>query len=149
MKLNTKIRYGIRTMVELAMNSGTIGIFQKDIAVKQKIPLKYLDKIITDLKSAGLIINVSGKRSGYMLAKSAEKISVNDIYKAFEGRLSIIQCLNNQTNCCKDNKCASQEFWADLNSEMEQMMQKQNLKSLATKQIELDSTISNSINYHI
>lgn len=149
MKLNTKIRYGIRTMVELAMNSGTIGIFQKDIAVKQKIPLKYLDKIITDLKSAGLIINVSGKRSGYMLAKSAEKISVNDIYKAFEGRLSIIQCLNNQTNCCKENKCASQEFWADLNSEMEQMMQKQNLKSLATKQIELDSTISNSINYHI
>lgn len=149
MKLNTKIRYGLRTMIELAMNAEITGMFQKDIAERQEIPLKYLDKIVSDLKSAGLISNVGGKRSGYILAKEASKISVYDIYKAFEGELSIIQCLNKNSNCCRSDKCSSQDFWGFLNSEMEGIMQGKTLDTLVKKQKELDTKKNRILNFQI
>lgn len=149
MKLNTKIRYGLRTMIELAMNAGVNGLFQKDIAERQDIPLKYLDKIISDLKSSELISNVGGKRSGYILAKDASKISVYDIYRAFEGSLSIIQCLNQNSNCCRNEICASQDFWGYLNTEMEAIILGKTLESLVNKQKELDVNKFKVMNYQI
>ncbi|MCK5703464.1 MAG: Rrf2 family transcriptional regulator [Cyclobacteriaceae bacterium] len=149
MKLNSKIRYGVRTMIELAMNAGDSGMFQKNIAERQDIPLKYLDKIVSDLKSSGLIINVGGKRSGYILAKDARHITINDIYKAFEGRLSIIQCLNKNVNCCRNKKCASQDFWAYMNNEMEAIMSGKTLSDLVKTQIELDTKTAGVLDYQI
>ena len=55
MKLNTKVRYGLRAVTQIA--SSTEVLLQKDIADKQKIPLKYLDTIITGLRAKGLIKN--------------------------------------------------------------------------------------------
>jgi Rrf2 family protein len=149
MKLNTKIRYGLRAMIELATNAGVSGLFQKDISERQDIPLKYLDKIISDLKSAELIINVGGKRSGYMLAKEARKITVYDIYRAFEGSLSIIHCLNENSNCCRNEKCASQDFWGYMNTEMEAIMLSKTLEALVKKQKELDMTEFKVMNFQI
>jgi Rrf2 family protein len=136
-------------MIELAMNAGSEGMFQKDIAEKQNIPLKYLDKIVSDLKSSGLIMNVGGKRSGYILAKNAKDVTVNDIYKAFEGRLSIIQCLHNNIVCCRNKKCASQDFWSHMNDEMESIMQRKTLYALANTQKELDVDSYSEMNFQI
>jgi len=82
MKLNTKVRYGLRAMIEIAAHPN--GILQKEISVNQSISTKYLDQIIASLKAAGLVIRVSGKSSGYKLTRNQEEISVYDIYKAFE-----------------------------------------------------------------
>ncbi|HRS19749.1 MAG TPA: Rrf2 family transcriptional regulator, partial [Bacteroidales bacterium] len=67
MKLNTKTRYGLRAIIEIAMNSSEHGVLQKDIAKTQNISNKYLDQIIAELKSADLIVNTGGKKSGYRL----------------------------------------------------------------------------------
>lgn len=149
MKLNTKIRYGLRTMIEIAMNAGQTGLLQKDIAERQEIPVKYLDKIIAVLKAAEFIVNVGGKKSGYILAKEASNISVHDIYKAFEGRLAIIQCVNENTICCRDNECASQEFWEFLNSEIQNTLINKTLDQLAVRQKELDLAKQKASNYQI
>lgn len=52
----------MRAMVEIAKADQKTGIFQKDISKNQKISLKYLDQIIQSLKTAGLIVNVKGKK---------------------------------------------------------------------------------------
>lgn len=62
MKLNTKVRYGLRTMLEIALQEDNKGVFQKDIAKNQQISEKYLDLIIASLKANGLIANTSGKK---------------------------------------------------------------------------------------
>ena len=84
MKMNTKVRYGLRAMIEMNTNESSSGILQKDISEIQEIPLKYLDSIISGLKNAGLIVNYSGKSSGYVITKQPAEISVYDIYRAFE-----------------------------------------------------------------
>ena len=96
MKFNTKTRYGLRTMLELSLNAEREeGTLQKEIAENQDVSIKYLDHIIADLKAAGLIVNVGGKKSGYRLNKPAEDITIYDIYVAFENELVIIDCLHN------------------------------------------------------
>ena len=72
MKFNTKTRYGVRVVFELALNVNKEGgTLQKEIAESQHVSIKYLDHIISSLKKAGLISNVGGKKSGYVLARPA------------------------------------------------------------------------------
>lgn len=149
MKLNTKVRYGLRTMIELAMNVGDSGLLQKEISERQDIPLKYLDKIISELKSAELIVNVAGKKSGYILARNPARISVYDVYRAFEGKLAIIQCINETISCCRSEQCASQEFWDKLNTEIEASLISMTLDKLAKRQKELDSKQVELLNFQI
>ena len=70
-------------MLELALKSDKEeGTLQKEIAENQDVSLKYLDHIIASLKSAGLIVNAGGKKSGYRLNRPAEEISIYDVYSA-------------------------------------------------------------------
>src|SRR5690554_4558994 len=84
MKITTKTRYGLRAMIEIARETNEQGILQKEIARRQDLSNKYLDQIILGLKLADLIMNVHGKKSGYILARPAEEITLFDIYQAFE-----------------------------------------------------------------
>ncbi len=118
MKFSSKIRYGIRAMIEIAKESSANGIYQKDIAEKQSISVKYLDQIISSLKANGLVVNVKGKKSGYVLAKDVKEITMLDIYTAFEGEMNVIDCLNPSVNCGFEMHCQSLPFWTNLNGLM-------------------------------
>lgn len=116
MKFTTKTRYGIRTMLEIASNQTENAILQKDIAVKQDISVKYLDQIISSLKAAGLINNLKGKKSGYVLSRPASDITIFDIHNAFENGICVIDCVKLSIECDKSSKCKSQLFWRGLNN---------------------------------
>ena len=134
MKLNTNTRYGIRSMIELAMNWEGRAIFQKDISERQQISYKYLDHIISALKTKGLITNIEGKKSGYRLSRKPEEITVYDIYKAFEPALQIVDCISEGGECSRANFCAAKDLWCELNGKIMQHMKGVNLKELADKQ---------------
>lgn len=148
MKLNTKVRYGLRAMIDIAIHSKNTGVFQKDIAQRQDIPVKYMDKIVVNLKTAGLICNAGGKRSGYILVSDSSSISVYDIYKAAEGEICVIECLNEKTSCCKKNTCASREFWSFFNDGMKKVLETTMLDSLVAREHQLNNT-SENIEFHI
>ena len=121
-------------MLELALKSEKgEGILQKEIAENQHIPVKYLDHIIADLKKAGLIANVGGKKSGYRLNRPAEEISIFDIYLAFEDDLTIIDCLNPDGHCPRKKICVLKDYWYGLNNTIRSSMESQNLKDLVEK----------------
>lgn len=139
MKLNTKTRYGVRTMVELAMNWEGKGLFQKEISERQGISYKYLDHIISALKTRGLIANVDGKKSGYRLTRAPEEITIYDIFTAFESDISIIDCITSDGNCTNVKACASHQLWANLNKHIINYLKSENLKGLADKQLKINS----------
>lgn len=134
MKFNTKTRYGLRTMLELAVNEDKEeGTFQKEIAENQDVSVKYLDHIIAALKAAGLVVNVGGKKSGYKLNRPAKDITIYDIYVAFEEELAIIDCLLPDGHCPRKQTCVLKDYWCDLNESIRTSMISQNLKDLAVK----------------
>jgi len=145
MKINTKTRYGLRALIYIAIESqNKESILQKDIAKAENISFKYLDHIIAELKAANIIVSAGGKKSGYILAKNPEDISLYDIFKAFNSDLKLVDCLDN-IFCNKNNKCASQYFWNELNNVIINYMKNISLKEIINKQIELNTTIENII----
>ena len=144
MKVNTKTRYGIRAMVEIAKHHDSGGIFQKDIAEKQDISNKYLDHIMQGLKVAGLIRKVS-KRGGYMLTKAASTITIFDINNAFEPDICIIECLENGITCNRDGYCESKGFWSQLNQIIRSHYKSVTLEDLVQERISLDDDNSQNI----
>lgn len=139
MKLNTKTRYGLRAMIELALDHNGKGLFQKDISERQNISYKYLDHIISALKTKGLIVNVEGKKSGYRLARIPEEITVYDVYKAFEPELLIVDCLSADGHCTNEKTCAAQELWFGLNTKIIDYLKSYTIKDLSDKQQKLNN----------
>jgi Rrf2 family protein len=134
MKFNTKTRYGVRVVFELALNVNKEGgTLQKEIAESQELSIKYLDHIISALKKAGLISNVGGKKSGYVLARPANEITVYDVYSAFEDNLAIIDCLLTEGECPRKGMCVMKDYWCDLNETIRNSMMSMNVELMAEK----------------
>ncbi len=84
-KLSNKGRYAVRAMSDMAFHQDGSPAQIKDIAKRQRIPLRFLEQIFQDLKRAGLARSTRGPRGGYQLAKSAAEIRVGDVLRAIEG----------------------------------------------------------------
>lgn len=141
MKVNTKVRYGLRIMIELGLHKGKDGMFQKDIAKNQQLSDKYLDPLVACLKASGLIVNVKGKKSGYMLNKPMNEITIYDIYRSFEPELSIIHCTNKPVTCFISRICVANEFWQGMNDTMTKYMIKTTLQDVIKKHIKIKKSI--------
>lgn len=93
MKFSTRTTYGLRAMIRLASYSGKKPLPLPNIAKAENISLGYLERMFSDLKKANLVKAAKGVKGGYKLAKPANKITVFEIVKALEGKLSLFHCL--------------------------------------------------------
>ncbi len=139
MKITKKVRYGLRAMIEINLNANSVGILQKEISANQEIPLKFLDSIITGLRNAGLIVNYSGKRSGYILTRPPGEISVYDIYRAFEPELTLVNCACPGNVCNRIEFCPATDYWSDLNTVIKNQMKSSTLDQI----VKLNETLVN------
>jgi Rrf2 family protein len=125
-------------MIEIARESQKTGILQKEIADRQDISNKYLDHIIYALKGAGLITNVRGKKSGYILARAPGKISMLDIHNAFEPGIFIIDCIMHNYQCERQDCCSAKLFWDELNDIILNFFKSKTLQEMLEKQEEME-----------
>lgn len=143
MKVNTLQRYGLRTMIEIALDEEQNGVFQKHISSRQKISLRYLDHIIRGLKTAGLIRNKAGRGSGYVLARPASKITILNIMNAFQADVLIVDCIDPNIGCELKTGCIAHPFWEGLNNLIKNYFQETTLQTLLNQKNNLRSkTIS-------
>lgn len=146
MKIRTRTRYGVRTMLEIAQfASNEKGVFQKDISKNQKISNKYLDHIIQALKTSQLITNVRGKKSGYILTRKASEITIFDIHRAFEPGICLVECLSGSFHCPKEDGCLTKGFWGQLNNLIINYFKSVTLEDLINKRINIEDSQSMAI----
>lgn len=130
MKVNTKIRYGLRTIIEIAASKDPNGVLQKDIAKNQNISLKYLDPIISSLKLKGLIANSKGRGSGYKLTRDPKDITMLDIYTAFE-QIVVVECINNLDFCERAlHNCKGRNYWNEFRDDITNILLKKSLEQI-------------------
>ena len=114
MKLTTKGRYGLRAVVDLAVNTDDEAVALSQIAERQGISVNYLEQLIAKLKKSGIVNGIRGAQGGYVLAMPAEEISVGDILRALEGDLSPVDCYelnSNDTPCSNSDICVTKYVW--------------------------------------
>jgi Rrf2 family protein len=130
MKLSTRSRYGTRAMLEFARNWGKGPVSLTEAAAAQDISLKYLEHIVATLKAAGLLTAVRGRRGGYTLTRSPEKIRLDEIVEALEGGLNPVECLAEDPVCPKVATCAARRLWADVKDAVVAALAQRSLKDL-------------------
>ena len=124
MKLSTKGRYGLRAIVDLAMNAQEEAVALSSIAERQNISISYLEQLIAKLKKAGLVNSIRGAQGGYVLAKDSKEISVGDILRALEGNLNPVDCSEikegAETECSGKDVCVTKYVWKKISDSINQ-----------------------------
>ena len=92
MRVSAKVDYAVRAGAELAA-AAEGPVKGERIAQSQKIPLKFLENILLDLKHAGLVQSQRGADGGYWLARPADEISLADVIRAVEGPIANVRGL--------------------------------------------------------
>ncbi len=144
MKFSTKTRYGVRAVLEIALNQDENGIYQKEIAKNQGISYKYLDQIMNSLKVAGLVTKAAGRKSGYVLMRKPSEITVYDIHNAFEPGICVIDCVSPDYECKRKDICSLKGFWGKLNHQIVQYLKSITISDLMKDQVELEDMVGNS-----
>ena len=116
MLISTRGRYAIRVIIDLAQNFNGEYIPMKDVAERQEISLKYLEKILPILTKNKIIEGVHGKGGGYKLCKNIKKYKIIDILKLTEGDLAPVACLKKGSEKCKRKAtCKTLAMWKKFN----------------------------------
>lgn len=142
MKIPTRVRYGLRFMIELAAHYGKEPVFLKNIARSQDISEKYLSQIVIDLKLARLIDGFRGAHGGYVLGKPPAEISVYDIFAVLESDLTLVNSVRNPVLCSKASHCVSQEVWHKLGRVMTETLEAISLANLLERRQEKLSEVT-------
>ena len=115
--ISTRGRYAIRVMIDLAENDNGSYIPLKDIAARQEISKKYLEIIVKEMVTGGLITGASGKGGGYKPVRKPEKYTVGEILELMEGTLSPVACLADKDYQCDRRKsCESLPMWKEFDT---------------------------------
>jgi len=115
MKISTKGRYALRTLIDLAQHSNGGLVALKDIAARQEISQKYLEQIVTQMTRAGFLKGVRGSQGGYRLSRDPRNINVGEILEAIEGSLSPVACLDPGREVCdRCGECSTLDLWKGL-----------------------------------
>lgn len=85
MKFSKKSRYGLRALIDLAVNSKNEHVSLCSIAERNHISPQYLEQVFASLRRAGIVKSIKGPQGGYLLNHAPEKITVADILKILEG----------------------------------------------------------------
>ena len=115
MKISTKGRYALRTMLDLAVHEKGGLTPLREISTRQGITIKYLEQVMNLLNKAGFVRSVRGAGGGYRLAKEPSQYTIGDILRVAEGSLAPVSCLEDEVNLCPRNAdCMTVDFWEGL-----------------------------------
>ena len=92
MIFTTKAEYGVRLLIQLGLQSGAHPVSLKAVADAENLPLAYLERIAALLKKAGLVASTRGAHGGYVLARPAEEITMDEVVLALEGSIAPMEC---------------------------------------------------------
>lgn len=131
MFLTTRIRYGVRALIEIGINNSPILL--KHISENQNLSLKYLDHIFARLKTKGIVRKTKAKKGGYLLARNPEEITLYDIIDALEG-IDSLECIKDNRFCSRSEKCGARIVWDKLNGKIIDVLKSITLKDFIKAQ---------------
>ena len=138
MKLNTRSRYAVMALADLASFDRQNPISLRDISLRQNISLVYLEQIFSKLKKNNIVKSVRGTNGGYILAKTPEQIKLLNIFSAVDEKVKTIQCRRESKKGCngRSTKCITHYLWDDLEMHINDFFEKKNLGDILKNNLE-------------
>lgn len=121
MLISTRGRYAIRVMIDLAEHYTGSYIPMKDVAQRQQVSLKYIERIMPTLTQNGFVEGVHGKGGGYRLVREPQEYRIGEILRLTEGDLAPVACLEcNAATCERAAECRTLPMWSKFKDMMDE-----------------------------
>ncbi|HBG23118.1 MAG TPA: Rrf2 family transcriptional regulator [Peptococcaceae bacterium] len=116
MRLSTRGRYGLRAMLDIAIDQSDEPVTLASISERQGVSIGYLEQLMVPLKKEGLIRSVRGAQGGYLLSRVPENITVGDIIRTLEGPIAPVACVSEDypEECDRAEGCVTRLVWAKV-----------------------------------
>src|SRR5437868_6881018 len=118
MKLSLRGEYALRALIVLGMNYDQSVVRIQTISDQQNIPKRFLEQILNDLKSAGVVQSRRGVAGGYRLARRPEEITLAVVVRHIEGALAPVSCVSERfyekCSCPDESRCAIRSVMKEI-----------------------------------
>ncbi len=118
MRMSTKAQYAVRALVSLNMDASGAPVSIKVIADRENISLNYLEQLFVKLRRGGIVNSVRGPGGGYILARAATDIRMDQIIDTVEEALMPLSCMDADGKCNCGSKCNTQLVWYGLGQQI-------------------------------
>ena len=113
MMVSTRGRYALRVLLDLAQHREEDYTPLKEVAQRQELSLKYIERIMPVLVKNGYAEGVHGKGGGYRLGKEPHEIRVGDVLRLTEGELVPVSCMEcTDGGCERADSCLTRPMWS-------------------------------------
>tara|TARA_Y100000022_G_scaffold74182_1_gene63902 strand:+ start:1522 stop:1929 length:408 start_codon:yes stop_codon:yes gene_type:complete len=132
MKLNTKSRYAVMALADMARFPDNKPISLRDISLRQSISLLYLEQIFLKLKKNNLVKSIRGINGGYILIKNPKQIKLSEIFSALDENVKTIGCKKESKRGCngRSSKCITHNLWDELDLHINSFFENKKLDDL-------------------
>jgi len=120
--LSKKAQYSLYALVHLAKNFKNGPVLISKIAESEQIPRKFLEAILLELKTIGIVNSRKGKGGGYYLIKKPEQITIVEVIRKFDGAIALIPCVSDiyyeKCKSCRDEQsCGLRSIMKEVRDE--------------------------------
>lgn len=106
--LTSKAKYALRALIFLARREDTNPVLIADMAREEKLPKKFLERILLELKAKGILQSRKGKGGGYFLGRDPSRISIGEVVRLMDGPLAPVPCVS-QTAYTRCKECTEEK----------------------------------------
>ena len=132
MRLNTKSRYAVMALADMASFKDNKPISLRDISLRRSISLLYLEQIFLKLKKKNIVQSVRGTNGGYILTKSPKNIRLLEIFVALDENVKTLGCKKDSKKGCngRSSKCITHNLWDELDFHINSFFENKKLDDL-------------------
>jgi Rrf2 family protein len=135
--LSKKAKYGLKAMAILAKEYGKGPLLIGDIAKRERIPPKFLELILLELKKKGFLQSKKGKGGGYYLSKLPDTISVGALIRALDGPLALLPCVSQMAyercaECPDEETCGIRSVFKEVRDSTNSILERITLAEMAS-----------------
>ena len=136
MTLTKKGEYALRAMIQLglarALGKGVVPV--SELAMSNRLPLKFVERILLELREAGYVETQRGKLGGYILAKPEDSIRMGELVRLIDGRLAPIACASEteyaRCSCPDEDHCGLRMLMIDVRNAISNILDKYTLSDV-------------------
>jgi Rrf2 family protein len=136
--ISQKARYALRALLYLAAKGGDTPVQIAEIAEAERLPRKFLEQILLELKKPGIVRSHRGRSGGYSLGRSPKDISFADVLRVTDGPLALSPCVSVMAyrkcdDCFEESVCAIRKALLAARDATAEILESRNLATASAQ----------------
>ena len=153
MKLSVRGEYALRALLVLGRQPAGIVVPIHAMAEEQRLPRKFLEQILNQLRHAGLVESRRGAAGGYRLGRPANEISLAEVIRQVDGALAPVSCVSERfyekCSCPEETRCPLRSIMKEVRDSVARQMEHTSVADLVARETHLQQNPMGPVDYTI